>query len=258
MAQEPAAQHEVDVLERGDIYFVYRPKAETPSVEGFEDVQRFYMVLHPYGKSRYRLIVIGQKQLPELRSGREKNWGFVAKVSRAAGPIRDELTCETYATKTRGQRVRPAGRPAGEGVYAIVWHDNHTHLAYVLELPEQPGPPQEALNIAEEGGYILSVKNPELPSPPGLGMPEERQAAFPKRLQQRFRGRRFVEVDPPDFLNYEGAELLLVGAASDVAEELSVQLEAQRETAATAEIFNDLRLEKSRQTIEPLLRGDWA
>jgi hypothetical protein len=231
---------------------------ETPTVEGFEDVQRFYMILHPHKQKCYRLILIGQKQLPELSDGGEKNWGFVDKVSRAPQEVKDILSRGTYETKTRGERVRPAGRPAGEGVYALVRHDDHTHLAYVLELPEEPGPPQETFNIAEEGSYILSVKNPEQPAPRGLGLKKERQAAFPKRLQQRFRGRRFVEVDPADFLDYEGAELLLVGAASDVVEELSVQLEPQQETAATAEIFNDLRLEKSRQSIEPLLKGEWA
>jgi hypothetical protein len=258
MAQDAASSDQVDVLERGDIYFVYRPKVETPSVEGFEDVQRFYIVLHPHEKRRYRLIVVGQKQLPELHGRGEKNWGFVAKVSRAAKDVKNELTREAYTTKTRGERVQPAGRPVGEGVYAIVRHDDHTHLAYALELPQEPGSPQETFNIAHEGSYILSVKNPEVPALRGMGITEERQAAFPKRLQQRFRGRRFVEADPPDLLNYEGTELLLMGAASDVSEELGVQLEPQRETAATAEIFNDLRLEKSRQTIEPLVQGEWA
>jgi hypothetical protein len=172
--------------------------------------------------------------------------------------VRDEFGRATYATKTRGERVQPAARPAGEGVYAIVRHDDHTHLAYVLELPEEPGPPQEAFNIAEEGSYILSVKNPEHPGLHDAKSAEGRPVAFPKRLQQRFRGRRFIGADPPDFLDYAGVELLLVGAASDVIEELGVQLESQRETAATAEIFNDLRLEKSRQAIEPLLQGEWA
>jgi hypothetical protein len=238
MAQKAAMQRAVDVLERGDIYFVYRPKVATPTVEGFEDVQRFYMILHPHGQKRYRMMVIGQKQLPEIQHGGEKYWGFVDTVSRAAEEIRNALQPETYTTKTRGERVQPAGRPAGEGVYAVVRHDTHTHLAYALELPKAPGPPQAALHIAPEGSYILSVKNPERPAPPGIGRAEEQQARFPKRLQQRFRGRRFAPVDPPDFLNYAGAELLLMGATAEVTEELEVPLEPQQETAATAEIFN--------------------
>ena len=258
MAQDAATPRAAQVLERGDIYFVYRPKVETPTVEGFEDVQRLYLVLHPHAQPRYRLLLIGRKQLPELHRSAEKHWGLVTTVSQDATAVRAELGRATYATKTRGERVQPAARPAGEGVYALVRHDDHAHLAYVLELPEEPGPPQEALHIAEEGSYVLSVKNPEYPGLRDAQRAAEHPVAFPARLQQRFRGRRFIAADPPDFLNYEGVELLLVGAAADVAEELGVQLEPQRETIATAEVFTDLRLAKSRQAIAPLLQGAWA
>jgi hypothetical protein len=30
------------------------------------------------------------------------------------------------------------------------------------------------------------------------------------------RGRRFIDADPPELLDYEGAELLLIGAEDDV------------------------------------------
>jgi hypothetical protein len=45
-----------EVLERGNIYFVYRPKVEHTSAAGLEDVQRFFMILCPFGRQRYRLI----------------------------------------------------------------------------------------------------------------------------------------------------------------------------------------------------------
>ena len=32
----------------------------------------------------------------------------------------------------------PPARPAAEGIYAIVRHGDHTHLAYVIELPQRP------------------------------------------------------------------------------------------------------------------------
>ena len=40
-----------------------------------------------------------------------------------------------YDTETRGKRRIKAAAPAGEGKYSIVKHDNHTELAYILELP---------------------------------------------------------------------------------------------------------------------------
>jgi hypothetical protein len=39
---------------------------------------------------------------------------------------------------SRATRSWEAG-PAGEGRYAIVDHDGHTHLVYALELPQEPG-----------------------------------------------------------------------------------------------------------------------
>jgi hypothetical protein len=199
------------VLERGDIYFVYRPRVQEHDVESLADVQRSYIVLSPHGQRMYRLIVLGRKRLPEPRT-RERVWGFVDKVSRKPGDIVDAFEQAVYGTKTRGERTQPAARPAGEGVYAIVRHADHTHLAYELELPERPGEVQHALEIAPEANYVLSVKNPEQPPPPGAALRAEREAVFPQRLQERFQDRRFAAVDPPDFLNYEGAEVLLIGA----------------------------------------------
>ncbi|OLB97967.1 MAG: hypothetical protein AUH30_09250 [Candidatus Rokubacteria bacterium 13_1_40CM_68_15] len=249
----------VHVLERGNIYFFYRPRVGKETARGFADVQRLYMVLSPRGNKSYRLIIIGEKRLPAVtREGDRISWGFVDVVASRAEELEDELDPETYTTKTRGERQRPAARPAGEGVYAIVRHVDHTHLAYALELPPKPGEVQRVLNIGEEGSYIISVKNPDTPSPPGMGLDEARRATFPKDLEERFRGRRFIPVDPPDFLNYEGAEILLIGASQDVYEELGLRLNRQRETEATAEIFRDLRIEKSLHPITPLFKGTWA
>ena len=72
---------------------------------------------------------------------------------------------------------------------------------------------------------ILSVENPEAPSPPNAGLAEERRADFPKRLQGLFEERRFIPVDPPDFLDHPGAELMLVGADEDVSGELGLDLD---------------------------------
>jgi hypothetical protein len=142
-------------------------------------------------------------------------------------------------------------------VYAIVRHSDHTHLVYALELPDRPGVVQQELNIKAEGSYILSVKNPDLVVAPSVGLGEERQASFPKTLQGRFRGRRFIPVDLPSFLNYEGAEVLLMGASEHVSGELGLQLHPKEETTATAEIFKALRLKPSGHPLKPLFEGAW-
>jgi hypothetical protein len=245
------------VLERGDIYFAYRPRIDVPVARGVADVQRLYMILSPYGKRSHRLIVIGEKRLPALTGGDRKTWAFVDKVAARAADVEDELDPRTYETQTRGERHVAPARPAGEGVYALVLHGEHTHLAYALELPATPGEVQRALNIAAEGSYIIAVKNPEAPSPEGVGLNETRRARLPKALAERFRGRRFIPVSPPDFLDYEGGEIVLVGARANVAEELGIDLEPAHETAATAEIFRDLKLEESVHPLTPLFEGKW-
>lgn len=38
---------------------------------------------------------------------------------------------------------------------------DHTHLAYVLELPEDPGALQNEFNIQKEASFIITAKNPQ-------------------------------------------------------------------------------------------------
>jgi hypothetical protein len=246
------------VLERGNIYFFYRPKVDKQAAKSIDDVRRFYVVLHPQTKRKYRLIIIGEKRLPGLtRDADRKSWGFIERVATRAELIEDELDPGAYATKTRGERRLPAARPAGEGVYAIVRHGDHTHLAYALELPTMAGEVQRALNIRKEASFIVSVKNPDAPSPPTLGLDETRRAKYPRKLRERFGDRRFVDADPPDLPNTTGTEILLIGAAADVRRELGLELHAKRESEAKADIFRDLKLEKSMHPVRPLIEGAW-
>jgi hypothetical protein len=247
-------------LERGNIFFFYRPRVQSPDEQwqpsGLDDIARSYIVLHRRGKKLYRLLIVGRKRLPNIAK-REREWAFVEKVSSKPDEIEEELEREEYETETRGERVRPAARPAGEGVYALVRHEDHTHLAYALELPEKPGPVQRALQIEREASYIVSVKNPEAPSPPEAGLAPEQAAHYPKKLEDKFRGRRFVPADPPELLDYPGAQLLLIGASADVRAELGLDLDRERENERNAEIFRDLHLTKSQFPVEPLLQGKW-
>src|SRR3954462_4211451 len=58
-----------NVLERGDIFFFYRPDVEEQSPGGLLDVRRFHLVLRPEGKGTLRLITIGRKTLPGQGEG---------------------------------------------------------------------------------------------------------------------------------------------------------------------------------------------
>ncbi len=246
------------VLERGSIYFFYRPRVEDEAPESLRDVQRFHMVLSPDNGEVYRLIAVGRKRMPDVERGHERNWGFVERVTKAPEDMRAILGPESYETKTRGRRVQPAARPAGEGVYAIVKHGNHTHLAYELELPERPGPVQDELNVEKSGSYVVTVRNPGAPSRGQAGLARGERPNYPHELMDKFRGRRFGELDSPRFLDFEGAEIILIGADEEPGRELNVDLHAQDESEATAQIFRELRLERGHTNKRPLLRGQWA
>ncbi len=243
----------VHVLERGDVFFLYRPNEDWHEPGGLLDIRRFYMVLHPQGQERFRLVAIGKKKLPGVEGGPQRHWGFVDGVFRTPEELLQAAAGIPLLIGIGGENLRPAG----EGVYALVLHGNHTHLAYVLELPPNPGEVQEAFNIKPEGRFVIAVKNPEAASPPGVGLEQDRQPDFPRELYSRFGDRRWVSVDPPEFLDYEGSELVLIGGPDDLGEDLGIDLQAHPEDEETAEIFRDLHMEKSERTIKPLFQGVW-
>ncbi len=247
-----------DVLEKGDIFFFYRPKVERRGAEGKRDVQRFFMVLHPEKKRKYRLAVIGRKRLPQTNGGGDKTWCAITTVAKSAGELKNALSEERYETKTRGSRFTASARAGGEGRYAIVRHGDHTHLAYELELPAEPGKVQRAFDIERQGSFILSVKNPESPSPRKTGLKPEQKADFPPRLQKAFGGRRFSAADPSELLDFAGAELLLIGSGESPMRELGIRLDTEKENEKSAEIFRDLKLHREENPVTPLFKGAWA
>jgi hypothetical protein len=244
-----------EILERGDIYFLYRPRVGAEEAHGLKDVERFYIVLKPWRSREYRLIIVGRKRLPDPEE-HNRFWAFVYRVFKDKKELNEELGEQKYETKTHGVRNVAAVRPAAEGIYAILRHGDHTHLAYVIELPKRQGPVEQDLNIKREASYIIAVRNPDTPRPAGAGLPPERDARFPTRLAEKFRGRKFIPIDPPVFLDYEGAELMLIGAAEDSEKELGVEFRPDREDLHTADVLRDLKLPREIAP-ELLLKGEW-
>jgi hypothetical protein len=245
-----------EVSERGDIYFLYRPRVEEEQPQDVEEIQRLFVVLQPEGHRSSRSLVVGRKRLPEPEAG-DRFWAFVDRVTHSPEETREEFGRVTYSTATRGERTQAEARPAGEGVYAIIRHGDHTHLAYALELPESPGEVQQDLNLTSRASYVVAVKNPQASSPPGAGLSPRRTADYPTDLAERFSGRRFAPLDPPDFLDHEGAELVLIAAGGDAAEELGVSLDPEEESVQEADVFSTLGLRPGEQPDQPLLRGEW-
>lgn len=247
----------VDTLERGDVFFFFRPRGAEVAANS-EDIQRMFVVLKPEESQLYRLLVIGRKRFPRQRE-ENKSWGFIDAVSNEPKKIENRLAPEAYRTNTRGESHFPALRPIGEGVYCIVRHDDHTHWVYALELPKATGGAQAAFELENQAGYIICIKNPEEGSP--LTTDFQQPVDLPKSLQEKFRDRRFCEADPTDFLNYPGLQFVLISAdengfAVAVIKELGIILQTQEESLASIDIFNDLEIERSIHPSSPLFKAE--
>lgn len=205
------------VLERGELFFFYRPRVGVLTVRALEDVARLYMVIRPRDRDIYRRVIIGRKRFPEIEE-HGRHWALVDRVESEPEPIVEEL------------REQPIARPAGEAVYAIVDHEGHRHLAYLLELPREPGNVQFTLRIEQEASYIVTVT---------------------------LHDGRLAPLDPA-LLDVPGTELALIAASVDLRRELGLVVDVAHESATEAAIFNDLALDTRDHPIEPLIHGKWA
>ena len=253
-----------EIIEHGDLFFFYRPKIDAKEVKDVENVQRFYMVTCPEKNGKNitnRLFLVGQKQMPEIKEGKsdskERNWALNILTTPNSEDVRKELLPAEYTTETRGTRRVGAAVPAGEGKYSIVKHDNHTELAYILELPNTPGPTQREFEIKKEASYIISVKNPNVTVPGYAAFSDEnRKPDYPKHLKESFGNRRWIDVEDSKLLNYENTQLLLIGARKEhVEEELGININEERETEKSADLFKELKIRKEQIAVKPFIQG---
>ncbi|THH19029.1 hypothetical protein EW146_g2062 [Bondarzewia mesenterica] len=208
------------VIERGHIYFFYRPKVEHDEVHSIDDVSRFTILLIPkppefstYNEEvdtcekgedkedfEMALLAKGADAVPakETRDTIKKYYrvitvgkkqlpdpkegGGTAKAGKRRSGRR------TYETKTKGTRHEASSRLAGRGAYALVNNDSRvpsgraTHLGYHLSHPSDMGEVQSALGIHTASSFVIQVKNPLAPPTGGrrVGLPESRRTHYPE------------------------------------------------------------------------------
>jgi hypothetical protein len=275
-----------EVLEKGDIFFFYRPKAKTVDdssggdVKSIEDIRRFFMVTATTTASnarneqqfdrtnretskeeeeeslRYRLFVIGKKSLPEIRTTEarrsERYWAKVGGIFESPQELTSELLADEY-------RKGDAARPVGEGKYAIVKHQDHAELAYVLEMPDEPGEAQRELGIEKEASYIISIINPKVSVPEGYPSSEE-PPNYPESILNEFaENENFVSLARDlRFIDFQNAQMILVGAREGrdvIKKEIGIDIREEKETVHSADIFSKLKIEKDRVPTKPLIEG---
>ena len=145
-------------IENGDILFLYRPGTGRTDAQNVNDVQRFYVVLRPHRGTPPRLMIIGDRKLPD-RLQTEPSWGFVELVAEDFKRIEEELGSDSYRSWTQGDREQPAALSAGQGSYALTTaKGDEMRLSYILELPNDIGPVQKAFNIGNTGAFVVSTR----------------------------------------------------------------------------------------------------
>lgn len=148
-------------------------------------------------------------------------------------------------------------RPVGEGKYAIINHsNNHTELAFVLELPKELGEAQKDLGIEKEASYIVTVINPKIPKREKDLPTTEDALKYPESVLKDFNdNKNFV---PLKFIDYQDAQIILIGAREGkdtLTQELRITVENQRENEHSADIFTRLRIRKDQLPIKSLIEG---
>jgi hypothetical protein len=258
-----------EILEQGDIYFFYRPKKNAEEVKGIEDVRRFFMVTAPEKSENtkensdknhfYRLFVIGKKSLPEIRKSEarasERYWARVGGVFNDPNELTKELLSDEF-------RKGDAARPVGEGKYAIVKHQNHAELAYILEMPKEPGEAQKELGIEKEASYVISVINPKRPAPTGYPSTEEQPEYPPEVLNEFSETENFISLaKDTKFIDYQNAQIILIGAREGrdvIKNEIGIEIEEidqLQQDSSQADTFNKLKIRKDQVPIRPLTEG---
>ena len=196
-------------IEKGEIYFFYRQYIGEEFPESANDIQHYYMVLNPDDMHVYRLVLMGRKKTAGRKRAFERVWGSVIRVAETADHIDAEMHPKRYENKSREERRLKAPRLCGNGVYHIIGHGDHTHLAYSIEVPAEQDEITSQFAVEQEASYILQVRNPEMPSPMVLGVENAFCPAYPRRLGELFGQRRFIGAEEREVLDYEGTGVVM-------------------------------------------------
>ncbi|KAF7181961.1 hypothetical protein CNMCM7691_001349 [Aspergillus felis] len=214
-----------NILEKGIIYFFFRPRVNVEDPHSVKDVARSFFVLRPTplgavldanqgtvaADARCRLMILPKKKFPT--SGRERDMGFVEKAGISMKELHDSfMVGEKYETSTRGERAVQEARPYAEGVYAITSGKRASHLAYILTIPQELGSIQEDFGLHSQGSWILQSKNPKYPGPSFAQLPKDPE--YPESVRQKFGDYRWVPLEP-EFIDYPNAQFLMIGEATD-------------------------------------------
>jgi hypothetical protein len=223
-AVEPGARKDEDVpstiLEKGIIYFFYRPRVNVDTPQDVNDVARSFLLLRPLpldaklgdgpigDEKNCRLLALPKKVLP--KSAKDRFITFVEKAKTDFAELKETfLTGSEYETQTQGTKTTHPVTPLAEGIYAITSTGRESHLAYIVNIPSELGEVQKDFGLQSRGSFVASVKNPEK-GPTGGQQNVPAGAKYPQEIIDDFRELRWAPLTPR-LIDYDGASFLLIG-----------------------------------------------
>ena len=225
-AVEPGARSDDEmpstILEKGVIYFFFRPRVNVDDPQDVNDIARSFMIMRPIpldakigdgpigDEKNCRLLALPKKVLP--KSGKDKFVTFVENCKTSFSELKESfLTGSEYETKTLGTRHTAPVTPLAEGIYAITSTGRESHLAYIVNIPSELGEVQTDFGLKQRGSFVASVKNPD--QPPTAGAQQQNVPPgpqYPKEIIEEFGGLRWKPLEP-HHLDYDQASFLIIG-----------------------------------------------
>ncbi|RMJ25109.1 hypothetical protein PHISP_04008 [Aspergillus sp. HF37] len=214
-----------NIIEKGIIYFFYRPRVNVQEAHGVGEVARSFLVLRPTPRgaildhtqgpldagSTCRLLVLPKKKFPA--SSKERDMGFVEKAGKSMKELDESFIAgREYETSTRGERTVQEAKPYAEGVYAIISEMRSSHLVYILTVPAEIGDIQKDFGLRDRGSWIVQSKNPKFPGPPYARLPKDPE--YPEHVKEQFADLRWVPTKP-ELIDYPNAQFLMIGSSQD-------------------------------------------
>jgi hypothetical protein len=243
----------------------------------WQHVENLFLLLAPSatdatemreGLHKKRLLVMEHNRMPNITPAgilraRQVSWCHVDTVSHHWHKIAQALKTDRVGQLGENKSITvPAARVVAEGYYVIVTHENHTYLVVHLLQPEPLGSVPASFHLAPLAAYILTVHDPAASTD---RLTRAGSTSFPPYLLEPFEGKKeWQPLHTTDYLDHEGVELCVVGAARDAEldlDKLGVKAELLDQEGVpklTHVLEKHIRATAKGRRMVPLKEDQWA
>lgn len=210
MEETLVSHHEVEKVEGGNIYFFYRTGGNGSRHSGKDLKQQFYLILKPQTREKFRVLMLTRKAQGVEPDPRQPIWGTVECIEYLQRKIDNPWQQALLFPEDEQPLSLPEALPVARGRYDIVRHKEIHHLVYAVDNENQALSFTERFCFSLKGCYAIQIKNPDTKLTVALHGDNHRRVRYPEHLQQRFKQRPFISKEAHEYLDYTGAEFLMI------------------------------------------------